>query len=455
MKVKLLLLALLSYSYLNAQNISTKYSEAQDKLYIKYAKEIGINEKEFAELMKKDKNKAYKMFEEKFKNLPKYEIISIGNKIEKDNEILKELRVEEDFKELSVLNYQESDFYQIASIIKAKHEKWKIKGEFEKTDDYQKRIQDENNFIKNELFEAVSKTVNSNSSNGDYNINITPLEYNADKEILNYKFSWKERSVIWEGYIKVPPETAKQLKNGSGQLISSLKVKNAKQIVQFSYYNLIPFNLEYIHINGKSFPITITASPYGLSDGKKLFTKENLKINSNNYTGYDLVEYSNSINEKQVYINIDKQIESLSTTSKAWDSQKSNGIKSEINNLLTQKPDNSTLLKLEQKLKNREKKVTEDIFREADNNIKRMEEYSLEIKRGGYKKEDYLKAYIVNYNNTLELYNKAMAIDNTEEIQNRIISLNKTYDGVTKNNTNNNSNSKQNNTLKTLNKLLK
>lgn len=452
MKFKLLLLSFLSSIYVNAQ--STKYRQAEDAILIKYGKEIGIAEQSLKDLLQKgDRNSAQQLFLKKFKTLPQYQIIEIGNRMEKDTETINDLRVEEDFKQLATVGYNDSDFFQIVNYVKPKYEKWKLKGEFEKTEDYHKRLKEENNFIKNEISEAITKITNNYSSNGDYNITSTPLDYNADKEILNYKFSWKDELIVWKGYIKASPEIAKQLKSGSGKLISSLRVKNAKQILQFSYYNIIPFNLEYIHIAGQNIPITLTTVPYGSSDGGKLFTKENLKINSTSYTGYTLVEYSNSLREEQVFINIDRQIESLATTPKTWDTSKSNEIKNEINNLFSQNPNNSTLIKLEQKLKNKEKKIIESIFREADSNIKRMDEYSLEIKRGGYKREEYLKAYTVNYNNTMELYNKAVAIDNTEEMQTRISNLNKIYNGVVKNT--NDSNSKQNSTLKTLNKILK
>lgn len=278
----------------------TPYEKATFEIMIKYAKEMGMSEKELRDdISAGNWFEANNKFVKKFESLPKYMIISIGQNIKEDmsSDKVLNLRIEEDFKDIAESDLKKSDYFKISRIIKEKHEKWRVKKEFEKTEEYQNRLLNEDEFIQNELFKAINNTVNEYTTTHDYNIKSTPLDYDADKEILNYHFSLNNNTVVWKGYVKVNADKARRLKNNDGKIITSLRSKNSKQKLQFAYYNIVPSNLEFISLHpygkeeGGLFPIIITHKPYGLTNGSDLFSKEKLDISSDSYSGYSLDKY--------------------------------------------------------------------------------------------------------------------------------------------------------------------
>lgn len=425
MKFKLLLLSFLSSIYVNAQ--STKYRQAEDAILIKYGKEIGIAEQSLKDLLQKgDRNSAQQLFLKKFKTLPQYQIIEIGNRMEKDTETINDLRVEEDFKQLATVGYNDSDFFQIVNSVKPKYEKWKLKGEFEKTQDYEKRMLSENDFIKNEILEVINKIINSSTDKNK--IKVIPLEYNADDEILNYKFSSHDELVVWKGYVEVTPEVALKLKSGSGKLITSKSVKDVDQKVQFSYFNLIPHNLLYINLDGKNYPIIITTIPYGLSNGEKLFTKENLKIQSTRFNGYSLKDY-NSTNKQSIELTpIKQQIGKLSVNN--YDSAKAIEIRNEIAKLNINETNSNIIKELTENINKIENQAYSNYIEKGNTALKNAEHFASFAKEIGYTKTDLFQSYLKKYNESVKAFTEALKIKNDLQLKSKldqIISSNKEF----------------------------
>lgn len=426
MKFKFLLLSFLISVYGNAQN-NTKYRQAEDAILIKYGKEIGITEQSLKDLLQKgDSNSAQQLFLKKFKTLPQYQIIEIGNRMAKDKEGINDLRLEEDFKQLATVGYNESDFFQIANTVSTKYDKWKLKGEFEKTEDYQKRVQDENNFIKNEIFEVINKIINSSTDKNK--IKVIPLDYDADGEILNYRFSLREELIIWKGFIEVTPEVAKQLKTGSGKLITSMSVKDMEEKIQFSYFNIIPKNLLYINLDGKNYPIILTTIPYGLSNGEKLFTKENLKIQSTKFNGYSLKDYSSTSKQSLELTPIKQQIGKLSVNN--YDTAKAIEIRNEIAKLNINETNSNLIKELTENINKIENQAYSNYIEKGNTALKNAEHFASFAKETGYTKTDLFQSYLKKYNESVKAFTEALKIKNDLQLKSKldqIISNNKEF----------------------------
>lgn len=191
-------------------------------------------------------------------------------------------------KEQTRRNLENSDYVEIGKAIKLEFENWAVKGEFEKTLDYQNRISKESSeqFATICLKEITKKTDPYSISNqNEYNrwLYIKLKRYDADKELYYISLS-KEYSggIELVGVLKILPMDAQELKEN---------FEDYKQIVEakdwfFSNHNLFPSKIklsktkEYIITYNLSNKNNIIYSPSGLN----INIPNSLNISPFNYT---------------------------------------------------------------------------------------------------------------------------------------------------------------------------
>lgn len=137
-------------------------------------------------------------------------------KKQKQIQIIEDRKIEEEKNNL----YEKSDYFQIINQIKTNFSKWLLKGEFEKSEEYNIRLENREIIFLDFCNEAVLKQIERKSefqSEDDYYENKNNLEnsfelfeYNADKEY--FPFKWTYKNITFSDSIFVPLKDAPDFK---------------------------------------------------------------------------------------------------------------------------------------------------------------------------------------------------------------------------------------------------
>jgi hypothetical protein len=265
----------------------TPYEKANIEQYIGIGKEIGLSEESLRNLYR---NGEYKKIEttviNKLKQQQPYKIVEIQDRLLSESAELEKLKIEKDYETDAYRTYDESDFNDMQQRIKKFYTQWKLKGEYEKTNEYENRMTNEFDVLNKCIVKVIGDSHRTK-------VKVIVLDYNPDTERMNFSFT-NDKGATWAGYTKMPPADAKYIKEeGTYKLITSMDEasENDEPPLMFAYFNLVPSKLKAIKVNEKRYDLVITKYPYGLVDGSKLFTNENLGINSPVFKGYSLSEY--------------------------------------------------------------------------------------------------------------------------------------------------------------------
>lgn len=234
---------------------------------------------------------------------------SLMNSEEKEKDrlqVAKVSKVEDDQKNQE--QYLRSDSYRLKKIIHDKYVQWSTKGEFEKTEDYQKRMADKPKEVRDIIissFTEYTKYMNVNGvSQGDhFYIECHIGNYNPDTESLELTLQNKT-GLQWQGSINISPDKAGRIKSGARtatmngvtvQFNSILQVIQGKCSLAFSQGNIISTKIK-ISLKSSTgnkreyYDFKMTSAPPVLDD-KAFFTAENLGIDmqgNENFTFADI-----------------------------------------------------------------------------------------------------------------------------------------------------------------------
>ena len=165
------------------------------------------NQSDFLSFLTNSQNNKY--FNQSFlSNLKSYNGQNLTNNFLKEISEAKKLKNKDDLKNE---NYEKTDHYEFRNMIYNEYLRWAEKGEFEKTEDYNIRLNEINadNFFKNKSYEIiVSMTDCFNSSCMDKFI---LGNYNADKEYYDITFKKYNKFKII-GKLSVPIDQAENVK---------------------------------------------------------------------------------------------------------------------------------------------------------------------------------------------------------------------------------------------------
>jgi hypothetical protein len=203
-------------------------------------------------------------------------------------EIKKEKIVEDSVKSFE---YQHSDAYNLKKDIHDKYIKWSVKGEFEKTDDYQKRIANEKDTIKEIITQSLQEYIKYTNI---FHLDCIVGEYNPDNETLNLSLKNK-KGAEWKGSIMLSPDKAKQIKAGlhSGYLdgilthfTDALEVMPDKCNLAFYNNNIISTKIKIkVRINDgggnkhyEYVDVKMTSEPMPINNGTNFFNATNLGV---------------------------------------------------------------------------------------------------------------------------------------------------------------------------------
>ncbi len=160
-------------------------------------------------------------------------------KFEQEQAKIKQEQIEKE----RIKKYNNSDVVKITEAVKINFKTWLNKGEFEKTDEFEKRLKDECK----EYFDKINyENIEQRMVNDDANLTIELKEYNADKEYFNIALKFKE--LIWNDIIKVSISNAPSFKENFG-------IDNSKTVYKtWGVYNnnLYPKSIEVIESNSNS-----------------------------------------------------------------------------------------------------------------------------------------------------------------------------------------------------------
>ena len=214
------------------------------------------------------------------------EAASLKNAI--DHKIDKEKRLVQQRKK----DFENSDYNKLSAKIKDKYEKWTQKGEFEKTADYESRINTESAKVFSQICASTihNKIViydSTHIANSNYPIEIKLGDYNADKEqfnvvlkaVLEDKYSKKD---IGNATINIPINEAQALKENFREFY--IAEQSYKFFVNtsdwcFANNNLLP---KKIAIKGNDKTYFIVTQLDNVQD--VIFTTQDLKIQNINVT---------------------------------------------------------------------------------------------------------------------------------------------------------------------------
>lgn len=190
-------------------------------------------------------------------------------------------------------DFENSDYYKAATDIKEEFETWASKGEFEKTSDYENRINNKGNqeFEKicfNKIYNKIGvyeSTYSSERSNYDYPIKIDIGEYDADNEQFNATLTayrnYSDKDIA-KTTIKVPMSEAKSFKE-SFSLYSYRLLVNTNDWC-FENHNFLPKKITIKKIKGENLEKSYTAITQTSASQNIVFQSENLKIENLNAT---------------------------------------------------------------------------------------------------------------------------------------------------------------------------
>lgn len=247
-------------------------------------------------------------------------------------------------------DFKNSDYYKLATDIKEEFEKWASKGEFEKTLDYDNRINNDakqkfTNICFNKIYNKIGvyeSTYNSERSNYDYPIKIDLGEYDADNEQFNATLTayrnYSDKDIA-NTTIKVPMNEAKSFKE-SFSLYSYRLLVNTNDW-SFENHNFLPKKITIKKIKGENLEKSYTAITQTSANENIVFQSENLKIeNLNatfNYNQQAPIIFEN-IRKKQLEIEEQKRKE-LELKKKQEDEIKFNQLVASADRLQSNKPE--------------------------------------------------------------------------------------------------------------------
>jgi hypothetical protein len=186
-------------------------------------------------------------------------------------------------------NFSKSDLYFLNQQIGIQFNNWKKRGEFEKTEEHEKRISSQTNEAYSEFFlSEITKLISSKK------VFVTLYQYNADKEqyTINLTDYYTEHSARrydevfkaqWQGIINISPENAQKL----NKILSNhpYTFDNCKWTIISN--NIVPENLA-LEDNGNSYPIILTV-PTDM--GTSFFNKMTKELNPSNSKSFSLETY--------------------------------------------------------------------------------------------------------------------------------------------------------------------
>lgn len=198
--------------------------------------------------------------------------------------------------------YENSDYVDLISSISEKFNDWLKKGEFEKSDDYVKRLNlREITFL--EICEAavqktLAKEVEYVSGENWYGDNsgeesFILYEYNADKEFFPFYFRYKQ--IEFQDTIFVPFSDAKTFKEQTDYY--SISYSKQRKDYAFSNYYIYPTSIIFQNVNGKKaieVPLNFSEIPKQIQ-----FTTNDLKLTNYNFEElhFDFNDYKNRKSE--------------------------------------------------------------------------------------------------------------------------------------------------------------
>jgi hypothetical protein len=356
-------ISLLAYaSY--CQSSSFKYSELTEyqrliiESNIKLGTRLGLDENMLTTLYRSGKiGEANLLVYNKGKALSPIQKYKLMPEAEELDEKLDKVKIEKDCREEAEQSKSKSDFNNILVATATFYKEWVVKSVFEKTADYENRM-------KNELEEMNSFISDMINSYRMSKLVFTALEYDADKERMYMKFK-NGNGDIWFGYAdNINAELAKEIKKNGipyDNLITS--ITNGDQIpVLFNYYNLVPAKIYGFKWNSE-YKITITQYPFGLNNGSKLLTRENIGINTKTFRSYNLEDLrsnviaqetkeENNLKQQRQYDRImdSVQNEFIRVKEYKYDGNSSRKLASKIDSLIRIYPKEEKLLKAKRDL---------------------------------------------------------------------------------------------------------
>lgn len=200
--------------------------------------------------------------------------------------------------------YLRSDAYRLRNIINDKYIKWSTKGEFEKTDDFQKRMNDKPQEVRNIIISSFKEYIFNMNGLGESHFRIQCYfgNYNPDNESLDILLE-NTKGIQWRGSITISPDNAKRIKSGArtttmnGETVqynSIIKVEQSKCNLAFSHTNIISTKIRIAVKSGdrnkpEYYDIKMTSTPL-LQDDKKFFTAQNLQIDMQGNENFTLAD---------------------------------------------------------------------------------------------------------------------------------------------------------------------
>lgn len=213
----------------------------------------------------------------------------------KEEERKREAAAEEERKAEAIKKAKEMTVYRIKEDINEHFHHWAKRGEFEKTEDYNKRMSQKKEYLDKLVFRTFVQWIRGTESGTGFRPEINLLQYDVDKEEYQIKVtgSFLKRggwSFVQQGTINVDVETAKKMKEKRTLYLNDDISINDIVIIDDSYIFIDKFKFD-----GKYYPIKINAPytkllDYTLSTEELGLTEYFLENNNVNLSGIKSVD---------------------------------------------------------------------------------------------------------------------------------------------------------------------
>lgn len=187
-------------------------------------------------------------------------------------------------KQENEIKYLNSDYVKITNAVKKSMEVWISKDEFEKTEDYNKRIERDS---KNKFEKIIINEIENSISNNTSDINTELLQYNADLEVYPLQIKYNENE--WIDTLSIPIKDAAKFKNDFNYSYYKTFISNYEWVLQNNYWAPKSFSLINDYNIDEQIDIYLEVSDF--SD----FYLDTKDINLNNSIGefyFSWLEYS-------------------------------------------------------------------------------------------------------------------------------------------------------------------
>lgn len=179
----------------------------------------------------------------------------------KEEEKKREEAAEEERKAEALKKAKEMEVYRIKEYVNEHFHHWAKRGEFEKTEDYNKRMSQKKEYLDKLVFRTFVQWIRGTESGTGFRPEINLLQYDVDKEEYEIKVigtflkkgGW---AFVQQGTINVDVETAKKMKEERTLYLNDDISINDIVIVDDSYFFIDKFKFD-----NKYYPIKINA-PY-------------------------------------------------------------------------------------------------------------------------------------------------------------------------------------------------